>query len=152
MIDPETFAGGRMKLDVDRARRAFAPLAARLGVSVVEAAYAVIGLVEANMINALKLVTIQRGHDPRDLTLVASGGGGPMHAATLGRELGVKRIVVPRYAGLSPPGACWRPGRASICTVPALLRSRPRRFAARRRGLSPSCSAKRRNILGKPGI
>ena len=52
------------------------------------------------MINALKLVTIQRGHDPRDLTMVASGGGGPMHAATLGRELGVKRIVVPRYAGL----------------------------------------------------
>jgi N-methylhydantoinase A len=46
------------------------------------------------------LVTIQRGHDPRDLTLVASGGGGPMHAATLGRELGVKRIVVPRHAGL----------------------------------------------------
>lgn len=100
VIDPETFAGGRMKLDVDRARRAFAPLAARLGVSVAEAAYAVIGLVEANMINALKLVTIQRGHDPRDLTLVASGGGGPMHAATLGRELGVKRIVVPRHAGL----------------------------------------------------
>ena len=42
------------------------------------------------MINALKLVTIQRGHDPRDLTLVASGGGGPMHAAALGRELGVR--------------------------------------------------------------
>jgi N-methylhydantoinase A len=60
----------------------------------------VISLVEANMINALKLVTIQRGHDPRDLTMVASGGGGPMHAATLARELGVKRTVVPRYAGL----------------------------------------------------
>ena len=67
---------------------------------VVAAAEAVIRLAEANMINALKLVTIQRGHDPRDLTMVASGGGGPMHAATLARELGVKRIVVPRYAGL----------------------------------------------------
>jgi N-methylhydantoinase A len=100
VIDPEGFAGGSLKLDVEAARRAFAPLAARLGVGVVEAAHAVIGLAEANMINALKLVTIQRGHDPRDLTLIASGGGGPMHAATLGRELGVKRIVVPRHAGL----------------------------------------------------
>ena len=52
------------------------------------------------MINALKLVTIQRGHDPRDLTMVVSGGGGPLHAAALGRELGVKRVVIPRYAGL----------------------------------------------------
>jgi N-methylhydantoinase A len=52
------------------------------------------------MINALKLVTIQRGHDPRDLTMVVSGGGGPFHAAALGRELGVKRVVIPRYAGL----------------------------------------------------
>jgi N-methylhydantoinase A len=100
VIDPASFAGGRMRLDVELARRAFAPLAKRLRVGVVEAAHAVIGLAEANMINALKLVTIQRGHDPRDLTLIASGGGGSMHAATLGRELGVKRIVIPRYAGL----------------------------------------------------
>ena len=59
-----------------------------------------IRLAESNMINALKLVTVQRGHDPRDLTLVASGGGGPMHAAELGRELGVRRVIIPRFAGL----------------------------------------------------
>lgn len=51
------------------------------------------------MNNALKLVSIQRGHDPRDFVLVAAGGGGAMHAAPLGRELGVKEIVVPRYPG-----------------------------------------------------
>src|SRR5262249_57630914 len=67
---------------------------------VVGAARAVIRIAEANMINALKLVTIQRGHDPRDLTMVVSGGGGPLHAAALGRELGVKRVIIPRYAGL----------------------------------------------------
>ena len=67
------------------------------------------------MINALKLVTIQRGHDPRDLTLIASGGGGSMHAATLGRELGVKRIVIPRHAGLF---SAW-----------GMLAARPRRSA-----------------------
>jgi len=99
-IDPHAFAGGRIRLDPALAAQAFAPLAARLGLSVIAAAEAVIGLAEANMINALKLVTIQRGHDPRDLTMVVSGGGGPMHGALLGRELGVKRVVVPRHAGL----------------------------------------------------
>ena len=100
VIDPHNFAGGRIKLDPNLSAQAFAPIAAALGLSIVAAAEAVISLAEANMINALKLVTIQRGHDPRDLTMVVSGGGGPMHAATLGRELGVRRIVIPRYAGL----------------------------------------------------
>jgi N-methylhydantoinase A len=100
VIDPERFAGGRMRLDPALALRALEPIAAHLATTLVRAAEAIIRLAEANMINALKLVTIQRGHDPRDLTMLASGGGAPMHAATLGRELGVKRIVVPRYAGL----------------------------------------------------
>ena len=100
VIGAERFAGGQMRLDRERSMRALEPIANHLGVNVVAAAAAVIRLAEANMINALKLVTIQRGHDPRDLTMVASGGGGPMHAATLARELGVKRTAVPRYAGL----------------------------------------------------
>ena len=100
IVDPHRFAGGRIKLDPELSVEAFAPIAATLGLSVIAAAQAVIALAEANMINALKLVTIQRGHDPRDLTMVVSGGGGPMHAAKLGRELEVKRVVIPRYAGL----------------------------------------------------
>ena len=100
MVDPQRFAGGRMKLSPDLSAKAFEPIASALQLSIVGAAKAVIRLAEANMINALKLVTIQRGHDPRDLTMVVSGGGGPMHAATLGRELGVKRVCIPRYAGL----------------------------------------------------
>jgi N-methylhydantoinase A len=100
VIDPQRFAGGRIKLSPALSSAAFEPVASALRLSIVEAAKAVISLAEASMINALKLVTIQRGHDPRDLTMMASGGGGPMHAATLGRELGVKRVVIPRYAGL----------------------------------------------------
>ncbi len=99
-IDPDRFAGGRMRLDRGLAAKAFEPIAQHIGTSAVGAAEAVIRLAEANMINALKLVTIQRGHDPRDLTMVVSGGGGPMHAATLGRELGVQRTVIPRHVGL----------------------------------------------------
>ena len=78
----------------------WARVADGLGCSVDEAAVAVIRLVDANMINALKLVSIQRGHDPNDFALMVGGGGGAMHGASLGRELGVKEIVVPRYPGL----------------------------------------------------
>jgi N-methylhydantoinase A len=99
-IDPHRFAGGRIKLRPELSQAALQPIASAFGLPVVGAARAVIRLAEANMINALKLVTIQRGHDPRDLTMVVSGGGGPLHAAALGRELGVKRVVIPRYAGL----------------------------------------------------
>ena len=53
-----------------------------------------------NMINALKLVSINRGHDPRDFTMVAFGGGGPMHAVALAKELGVRRVVVPATASV----------------------------------------------------
>ena len=99
IVDPQRFAGGRIKLDPRLSVEAFAPIAAALRLSVVASAEAVISLAEAKMINALKLVTIQRGHDPRDLTMVVSGGGGPMHAAKLGRELEVKRV--------RDPALCW---------------------------------------------
>src|SRR6516164_9069069 len=99
-IDPRRFAGGCIKLRPQLSAAALQPLATAFDLTVVGAARAIIRIAEANMINALKLVTIQRGHDPRDLTMVVSGGGGPLHAAALGRELGVKRVVIPRHAGL----------------------------------------------------
>ena len=100
VLNPENFAGGQFALDLERARDAMGKIAKGLDCSVEEAAVAVIRLVDANMINALKLVSIQRGHDPRDFALMIGGGGGAMHGATLGRELGVKEIVIPRYPGL----------------------------------------------------
>ena len=100
VINATNFAGGQFDLDEGKARAAMEKIASGLGTDVVEAAVAVIRTVEANMINALKLVSIQRGHDPRDFALVVGGGGGPMHGAPLGRELGVKEIIVPLYPGL----------------------------------------------------
>lgn len=100
VLDPQSFAGGSMRLDRSAAEAALQPIATKLNTSVEGAAGAVLRIAEANMLNALKLVTIQRGHDPRDLTLVASGGGGPMHAARLARELGVRRVVIPPYPGV----------------------------------------------------
>ena len=100
VLNPANFAGGRLSLDVERARAAMSKIAAGLGCGVDEAAVAVIRVVDANMINALKLVSIQRGHDPRDFALMVGGGGGAMHGASLGRELGVKEVAVPRFPGL----------------------------------------------------
>ena len=99
VLDPNYFAGGRIKLDKDKAINAMQEIAKGLNTDIVSAAEAIIRLADADMINALKLVSIQRGHDPRDFILVVGGGGGAMHAATLGRELGVKEIYVPRFPG-----------------------------------------------------
>jgi N-methylhydantoinase A len=76
------------------------PVARELGLTVPQLANGVIRLVNANMVNALKLVSVRRGHDPRDFVLVAYGGGGAMHAAALGAELQVRKVVVPPHSGV----------------------------------------------------
>ena len=100
VIDADDFAEGRITLDAQAARRAIEALGHQLGLGCEDAAQAIIDLAEANMINALKLVTIQRGYDPRDFTFVVSGGAGPLFAASLGRELRVKQVVIPQHAGI----------------------------------------------------
>lgn len=71
-----------------------------LGVSVDEAAQGIVRIANNNMVNALKLVSLNRGHDTRDFTLLAFGGGGAMHAVALGQELQVKKVVVPAAASV----------------------------------------------------
>src|SRR5439155_356253 len=82
------------------AEHALRELGKPLGLEPGELANGIIRLVNANIISALKLVSVRRGYDPRDFVLVAAGGGGPMHAAALGAELQVKFIVVPPYSGV----------------------------------------------------
>ena len=86
-IGPEYFLGGEMQLSVERAREAVRPVTAKLGHSVEQVARGVIRLANANMVNAIRLVSVRKGHDPREYALAAFGGGGPMHAAALAREL-----------------------------------------------------------------
>ncbi len=98
-LDPRYVLGGKLSVDVGLAREAYDPVARRLGVTVEEAAAGVIRLLNEHTIDALKLISVRRGYDPRDFTLVAFGGGGPIHAAALAEELGVKRVVIPPYPG-----------------------------------------------------
>jgi len=94
-INPAYFCGGEVEADMDAVWRTLGSVAERLGVDSVEAARGILRIADNNMINALKLVSINRGYDPRDFTLVAFGGGGPMHASALARELGIRRVVIP---------------------------------------------------------
>ena len=94
-IDEEYFLGGEIIPDMDNVRKAFASLSEQLNVSVDEAARGIIRIANANMVNALKLVSVNKGYDPRDFTLVAYGGGGAMHAAALARDLNMTKVVIP---------------------------------------------------------
>ncbi len=99
-LSPEGLIGGRMRLDADAARAAFAPAAQRLGFSVERAALGVLGIVAANMMRAIRAVSVERGLDPRGYALMAFGGAGPLHAGEVARSLGIPEIVVPPAPGI----------------------------------------------------
>jgi N-methylhydantoinase A/oxoprolinase/acetone carboxylase beta subunit len=99
-IIAENFLGGRMNLDAARANRAIAALARNMKTSALEAARGVIRVVNANMERAIRVITVERGFDPRDFAMLAFGGAGPMHACELARSLGIRRVVMPRNPGL----------------------------------------------------
>ena len=99
-IDPNYFIGGTVQADMAAVDRALAPLAETLGMGATEVARGIVRIANNNMVNALKLVSLNRGYDPRDFTLVAFGGGGGMHAAALAAELGCRKVVVPRGASV----------------------------------------------------
>ncbi len=94
-IRREAFLGGKMEIDPDAAKEAFRALAGRLGMSVEEIADSAIRIANANIIRAIQIITTQRGKDPRDYAMVAFGGAGPLHAAQVAEDLGVRTILVP---------------------------------------------------------
>jgi N-methylhydantoinase A/oxoprolinase/acetone carboxylase beta subunit len=99
-LDPDYFAGGTLRLDLGKARQAIAPLADRMGASVETAALGIHRVINAQMAEAMRLVSIGRGVDPRGYALLPLGGAGPIHAAALAAELGIARIVVPPHPGV----------------------------------------------------
>lgn len=100
-LNPGTFNGGNMSLDLEAAREAIRlHLAEPLGLSIEEAALGIHLMATANMERALRIVSVERGRDPRDYTLVGFGGAGPVHAARLARALHVPQLILPRGAGV----------------------------------------------------
>jgi N-methylhydantoinase A len=98
---PTALAGGEIRLDIDRARDAVTTHVARpLGLSLEEAAHGIIQIVNENMLGALRVVSVQRGIDPRELVLVPFGGAGPVHGAELARQCGIGTMLVPAAPGV----------------------------------------------------
>ena len=99
-INPNYFCGGTLVADMEAVDKALDKLAATLSTGRREAARGIIRIANNNMVNAIKLISVNRGHDPRDFTLFAFGGGGGMHACALAKELGIKKAVIPSLSGV----------------------------------------------------
>ena len=98
-INPDNFLGGKMKLNTKLAQKFIhEKIAKPLKLTDQEAAEAILKIVEENMFTGIEDLTVRRGIDPRDFILVAGGGGGPLHAASLAQELGITKIIVPKFA------------------------------------------------------
>jgi N-methylhydantoinase A/oxoprolinase/acetone carboxylase beta subunit len=98
-LDPDEPLAG-VALDADAAHRAVGELAEQLDLSVEDCAAGIVRVANAEMVRALRVMTVERGVDPREFALLAFGGAGPLHAAAIADELGVRRILVPRASGV----------------------------------------------------
>jgi N-methylhydantoinase A len=100
-LAPDAFLGGELPLQPDLAKQAIAERCAqKLNMGLEQTAAGILAIVNANMLRILRTVTVSRGHDPREFTLVAYGGAGPLHATELAADLGIGRVIVPRCPGL----------------------------------------------------
>jgi N-methylhydantoinase A len=98
-LNPDRVYGGVIRLDRSRAEAVLTALGKRLGLSLLEIAHGIFEVANANMLRALRLVSVQRGYDLRDFTLIAYGGAGPMHASALAQQASIRRVVVPAHSG-----------------------------------------------------
>ncbi len=142
--------GGSVRLDAAAAERALASLGSELGLSATAAASGIVRVASAGMAQAVRVMTVERGTDPRDLALLAFGGAGPLHAASIAEQLGMERVLVPRAAGvLSALGLVASERRCDLVesvllTGEALSRAAVARVVAR-------LAERGRRELGEPG-
>jgi N-methylhydantoinase A len=135
-LSPAYFAGGRLQLDVEAARAAIERyVASPLGLGAVAAAAGMYRVMNVNMASAIREISIERGHDPRDFALICAGGAAGTHAAYIARELGISRILVPREASVFCAGGMLRTDLRhdyvrSYAVPFASEKLNPRRFAA----------------------
>ncbi|MBC8462901.1 hydantoinase/oxoprolinase family protein [Candidatus Bathyarchaeota archaeon] len=99
-LNPAELLGGKMKIHPGNAKKAYKELGSMLGVDEYEAAVSVIRIANSMMGKILRIVSVERGYDPRDFSLVAFGGAGPMHVCALAEELEINRIILPRNPGM----------------------------------------------------
>jgi N-methylhydantoinase A len=99
-LNPEYFLAGRMRLDTSVVSEAMEGLGEPIGLAPLELAASIVEIANENMASAIKMVSLERGHDPRRFSLLAFGGAGPLHAAAVARVLGIPKVIVPRHPGV----------------------------------------------------
>jgi N-methylhydantoinase A/oxoprolinase/acetone carboxylase beta subunit len=99
-LDPDYFLGGRMTLDLDRPRAIAKQLAKQLGLSIIALAEGIVRIANTNMVNAIRVVSVQRGHDTRDFALLAFGGAGGLHACDIADLLDLQTVLIPEHSGV----------------------------------------------------
>jgi len=153
-LNPDYFAGGSLKLYPEKSRQAIQEkIAGPLGMTVEQAALGIHRIVNAQMAEGIRLVSIRQGLDPRKFSLMPLGGGGAVHIAPLARELGVSRVVVPRYPGvLSAAGLLAAPieHESSLAFGKALEASEVPAIRAVLDTLDAKCAELMRNEAAKP--
>jgi N-methylhydantoinase A len=118
-LDPDYFAGGAMRIDLDAARAALQRVADRVGLSLIEVAWGIHDIVNENMAGAARVHIAERGRDPREYALLCTGGAGPVHAYSVARKIGLRRVICPPSAGVaSALGLLVAPARVDrVATV-----------------------------------
>ncbi len=99
-LDPDYFNAGRMRLDPELSRRAAAGLAERLRMDELSLAASIVEIANENMASAIKMISLERGHDPRRFSLLAFGGAGGLHAPAIARSMGIPRVIIPPFPGM----------------------------------------------------
>lgn len=101
-LNPHSILGGRMKMDVESARRVMKEkIADPLGITIEQAAEGILKVINANMVRGIRVISVEKGHDPRDFSLMAFGGAGPLHAIDIAREIGSKEVIIPPTPGIT---------------------------------------------------
>ena len=134
-LDREALLGGALRIDLAAAERAIDTAIARpLGLTVPEAAARIVEVVNSNMAQALRIVSIERGHDPQEFSLIAFGGAGPVHAVSLAEELQIPEVIVPPAPGAFSALGLVASDLQARLFAHAVCRSRQHRSGACRRG------------------
>jgi N-methylhydantoinase A len=100
-LNPDYLLSGKMKLSKVEAAKAISTLADKLGLSEVETAHGIVEIANSRMVMAIRSISIERGYDPREFSLIAFGGAGPLHAIGLAQEIGIPEIIIPPHPGVT---------------------------------------------------
>ena len=150
-LDAEHFLGGEMPLKLKSAEKAFTQLAKAIDKDVIATAKGVIDVANVNIDRAIRRVSVARGHDPRDFTLIAFGGAGPLHACEVAERLGMSRVLIPRYPGVLCAYGLLVADVKVDDSFPILVRA-SRGIVARLRAMQAELLARGREALRREGI